>query len=322
MSGALVSVSGLSLEFATAAGPVLALRGVDVAIPRDRIVGVVGESGSGKSTLALALLGLLPPNARRIGGSIAFDGVDLAGRNEAQLAAMRGTRMAMIFQDPMTALNPLFSIETHLVDVVRRRDPGLGAGERRRRALDMMRRVGIPDAESRLRAYPHQFSGGMRQRIVIAMALLVRPDLLIADEPTTALDVTIEAQIVRLIQDLRQDFRGSILFISHSLGLVAELCDDVVVLYAGTVVESGPTATVFRAPSHPYTRALLACETTLDDDRERRLVSIAGDVPNLIEVPQGCVFAERCPNVVDRCRSVTPASRAIAPNQTAACHLA
>jgi oligopeptide/dipeptide ABC transporter ATP-binding protein len=224
----------------------------------------------------------------------------------------------MIFQDPMSALNPVFTVRTHLVDVLRRRYPELGRKECNRRAAEMMTRVGIPDAERRMGEYPHQFSGGMRQRVIIAMALLSTPDLVIADEPTTALDATTEAQIVRLFSALRAEYSGSILFISHSLGLVAELCDEVVVFYAGTLVEAGPAAEIFANPSHPYTRALLACEI-VDDGEGGPLPSIPGEVPDLVSIPAGCIFAPRCERVAPECLRAIPRLREVRPGQRVAC---
>jgi peptide/nickel transport system ATP-binding protein len=315
----LVAIDRLSVEFATGGGTLHALRDVTLDIPAGRIVGIVGESGSGKSTLALALLRLLPRNLTRLSGSIRFAGQDLVALPEAAMRALRGTKIAMIFQDPMTALNPVFTIGTQLVDAQRARRPDAPTRALRERAAAMLAKVGIADAASRLDSYPHQFSGGMRQRIMIAMALLAEPDLLIADEPTTALDVTIEAQIVRLLEVLREEFRGTILFISHSLGLVSSLCDDVVVMYAGTVVETAPARSLFRAPRHPYTQALLACEVEGDARETAQLRSIPGTVPSLVEVPPGCIFAPRCERRIAGCLDGVPALRPCAPEQRAAC---
>jgi peptide/nickel transport system ATP-binding protein len=314
----LVRIRNLVVEAETARGVAHILRGVDLDIGRGRIVGVVGESGSGKSSLAASLLKLLPPNVTRLDGEIIFDGVDLVPLEEPALAAYRGPRMAMIFQDPMTALNPLFTVATQLVDVLRRREGDVPRAAALDRAEAMLRRVGIADPRLRLDAYPHELSGGMRQRVMIAMALLVEPDLLLADEPTTALDATIEAQIVKLFEGLRTDFSGSIVFISHHLGLVAQLCDDLVVMYGGTVVETGPVAEVLAGPRHPYTAALLACE--LDDEADDgRLRSIPGDVPSPLEPMTACIFAPRCPLRVEACLAGVPALREVAPGRRAAC---
>ena len=314
----LVSIRQLRLEATTSRGTAHILRGIDLDIGKGRIVGVVGESGSGKSSLAACLLRLLPANVSRFAGEIVLDGVDLVALDEPAMSAYRGTRIAMIFQDPMTALNPLFTVGTHLRDVLRRRHPGMARDEARRRAIAALSSVGIADAPLRLDSYPHQLSGGMRQRVMIAMALSVEPDLLLADEPTTALDATVEAQIVALLENLRRGFAGSIVFISHHLGLVAQLCDDLCVMYGGTIVESGPVADVLGAPRHPYTRALLACELD-DDDAGGRLVSIPGEVPDPVDIRDACVFAPRCPHVKDVCLAGVPPLRDAGPGRRAAC---
>ena len=318
MTPPLVSIRKLVLEVSTARGTARILRGIDLDIGRGRIAGVVGESGSGKSSLAACLLRLLPANLSRIDGEIVFDGTDLLALDDTAMNAYRGTRIAMIFQDPMTALNPLFTIGAHLIDVLRRRHPGLARKAGTARAIAALRSVGIADAPLRFSSYPHQLSGGMRQRVMIAMALLVEPDLLVADEPTTALDATVEAQIVALFTDLRRGFAGSIVFISHHLGLVAELCDDLCVMYGGTVVETGPVAEVLAQPRHPYTRALLACE--LDHDAAGdRLVSIPGEVPDPVAEHVACVFAPRCQHAADACRQSVPELRDAGPGRRAAC---
>ena len=315
----LLSIRGLSVDFATSRGRAHVLRGVDLDIARGRIVGLVGESGSGKSTLALAILGLLPPNAGSVQGAIRFDDVDLLNLSAESLRSLRGRRIAMIFQDPMTALNPVFTVGTHLRDVLDAKGSGEDASVFNKRAIEMLAKVGIPDPEQRLKAYPHELSGGMRQRVMIAMALLTTPDLLIADEPTTALDVTIEAQIVALIHEMRAHVRGSILFISHSLGLVSELCADVVVMYAGVVVEQAPSADLFANPRHPYTRALIDCEIGLDDDGGQKLRSIPGEVLDPVVVAPGCTFAARCSLAEPRCHEQAPQFRSVAPNHGVAC---
>jgi len=305
LASPLVRIRDLKLEAATQRGTAHILRGVSLDIGRGRILGVVGESGSGKSSLASCLLRLLPANMTRLEGSMVFDGTDLVQLDEASMTLWRGRRIAMIFQDPMTALNPLFTVSTHLVDVLKRRYPGISRDDARSRARAALTSVGIADPDLRLAAYPHQLSGGMRQRVMIAMALLVEPDLLVADEPTTALDATVEAQIVDLFESLRQKFAGSIVFISHHLGLVAQLCDDLCVMYGGTVVETGPVAEVLARPQHPYTRALLACE--IDSDAQGgRLVSIPGEVQDPVAPHVACVFAPRCQHADTRCRAGVP----------------
>jgi peptide/nickel transport system ATP-binding protein len=320
-AASVLSVQDLSIDFQTPRGRVHALRGVSLDVPRGSIVGIVGESGSGKSTLSLAAMGLLPENAVIRAGRILFDGADLLAMSAAGWRDLRGRRVSMVFQDPMTSLNPVLTIGTQMTDI-QYRDRAAGAAEKRRKAATMLRRVGIPDPEERLSRYPHEFSGGMRQRIAIAMGLLGNPELLIADEPTTALDVTLEAQIIHLLRELRREFAGSILFISHNLGLIAELCDRVVILYAGEVVEQGTVQDIFHRPRHPYTEALLVCDPARIDEVGPELPTIPGDVPNLLQVPRGCVFAPRCPKVFDRCRDEKPPDHAVGATQSARCHLA
>ncbi len=315
----LLDIRHLSLEFASDRGVAHALRDVSVTVPAGRIVGLVGESGSGKSTLAFSIIGLLASNARITGGQILFKGDDLLGVGPRKMRAVRGAEISVVFQDPMTSLNPVLSIGRQMIDIQHRDRASVAA--KRARAVEMLAKVGIPDARSRLNAYPHQFSGGMRQRICIAMALLMRPALLLADEPTTALDATLEVQVIHLLKDLQSEIGCSILFVSHHLGTVAELCDDMVMMYAGEVVEAGPVGEVFRSPGHPYTRALLECEPGRIRERTRRLPSIPGDVPSLLQVAPGCIFAERCRQVFDRCRHEHPEAHVIASAHHARCHL-
>jgi peptide/nickel transport system ATP-binding protein len=309
MTSPLVQFRDLSLSFASPRGPVRALRRVNLTLPPRRIVGLVGESGSGKSTLALALMGLLPTNATAPEGAINYKGRDILALPEAERRQLRGGAFAMIFQDPMTALNPVLTIGAQMVEAQRNRHPELGRSARRARAKAMLDRVGLSDPEARLAAYPHQLSGGMRQRVMIAMALLCEPDVLIADEPTTALDVTVEAQIADLLRALHSEFAGAILFVSHSLGLIAELCQEVAVMYAGEIVEVGPVSQVFAAPAHPYTRALLACEIAPDDDTSERLRTIPGELPDLVNLPNGCIFAARCDRRHAACAAPPPLRR-------------
>jgi oligopeptide/dipeptide ABC transporter ATP-binding protein len=316
MAGPMLDVRDLSVSFASAAGRVQALRHVDLAVARGAIMGIVGESGSGKSTLIGAATRLLPENAD-ISGAVQFDGEDLLALKSAALRALRGRRIAMVFQDPMTALNPVLSIGQQMTDIQYR--DRLSATDKRDRAAAMLSRVGIPDAAARLSRHPHEFSGGMRQRIAIAMALLGNPDLLIADEPTTALDVTMEAQIIHLLRLLRKDFHGSILFVSHNLGLIAELCDDVTILYAGEVIEQGPVRNILLQPRHPYTRALLDCDPARIPGLARILPTIGGEVPNLVSPPPGCVFAPRCQMASDICLTPPPAHR-VGLGHVARCH--
>ncbi|AGT10626.1 ABC transporter ATP-binding protein [Paracoccus aminophilus] len=296
----LVSIRDLSVEAAGATGPLHLLRGVDIDIAPGRIVGVVGESGSGKSTLASAILGLLASNVTKVGGEIRFQGLDLLALTEPQKRALRGDRIAMIFQDPMTVLNPVFKIGTQLVDVIRRKRPGVSRADAMAAAEAMLQRVGISEPARRLAAYPHQMSGGMRQRVMIAMALLTNPQLILADEPTTALDATVEAQIVEIFRDLQRESACSVLFISHHLGLLSEFCDDAIVVYGGLVVEAGPMAEIIGNPRHPYTAALLGCEID-EGESGTALKTIPGHPPSPSALLAGCAFAPRCALVDELC---------------------
>ncbi|MDX1608945.1 MAG: ABC transporter ATP-binding protein [Halofilum sp. (in: g-proteobacteria)] len=319
--GNVLEVRDLSLDFGSARGRVHALRHVNLTVPRGRIVGLVGESGSGKSTLAVATIGLLAGNAEVVGGEILFEGRDVLKMSERELRAIRGRRASMIFQDPMTALNPVRSIATQMTDIQYR--DGISDREKRRRAVEMLSRVGIPDPENRIEAFPHQFSGGMRQRICIAMALLAEPALLLADEPTTALDATLEVQIIGLLRRLQEEIGCSILFVSHHLGTVAELCDDVVVMYAGEVIERGSVGDVFHNPAHPYTHALIECDPGRIKEKTRQLPTIPGEVPDSIHVPAGCVFRDRCPRAFERCAREWPPEYVANEDRQhyASCHL-
>ncbi len=316
---ALLDVNGLSLDFGSPRGRVHALRDVTVHVPKGRIVGVVGESGCGKSTLAFAIIRLLAANAEVTGGEIIFESRNLLELSEKQMRTLRGLRMSMIFQDPMTALNPVRSIERQMIDI-QYRETSSQAGKRRN-AVEALARVGIPDPENRLEAYPHHFSGGMRQRICIAMALLVEPALILADEPTTALDATLEVQIIDLLQNLQKDMGCSVMFVSHHLGTVAELCDDVVVMYAGEVVERGTVRDIFNNPGHPYTQALLECDPGRIHEPTRHLPTIPGNVPDLVGLPTGCIFKDRCRHAFDRCHVERPPHHRTGNSHTAACHL-
>ncbi len=315
MAEPLLAIRDLVTEFRTERGVVRAVDGVSFEIPRQRTLGVVGESGCGKSVTALSIMRLIAsPPGRIASGSIQYDGKDLLALAEPAMRAIRGNRIAMIFQEPMTSLNPVFTVGEQVAEAVR-----LHQRKSRREALavaiDMFRVVGIPAPEERVRAYPHELSGGMRQRVMIAMALACKPDLLIADEPTTALDVTIQAQILDLLRQLQRELGMSILLITHDLGVVAETCDEVVVMYAGRVVERAATEALFAAPRHPYTAGLLrsvpsytpANAAPLPPGRRARLQEIPGMVPPLDALPPGCKFADRCPAVADRCRAEEPA---------------
>lgn len=318
-SESLLEVRELAVEFRTARGVVRALRHVDLSVPRNKVVGIVGESGCGKSTLINTVLRLLAPNATVAGGSVHFQGDDVLAMSEDELNRMRGQLVSMVFQDPMTALNPVISIGRQMTDILYRESRPMA--QKRERAAEMLRLVGIPDPAHRLDDYPHQFSGGMRQRICIAMALMMNPALLIADEPTTALDVTLEAQVIHLIRELRKRFECSILFVSHNLGLIAELCDEVVVMYAGEVVEQGEVRDLFHDARHPYTRMLLECDPARIREVRPELPTIPGTVPDLIELPAGCIFSPRCPESFEDCTRSAPATYAVHARHSARCFL-
>ncbi|TIQ37251.1 MAG: ABC transporter ATP-binding protein [Mesorhizobium sp.] len=315
----LLEIRDLNLDFGTPRGRVHALRNVSLDVPAGQVVGIVGESGSGKSTLAYTVMGLLPENADVTSGSILFEGKDLLKMPAQARRNLLGDRLSMIFQDPMTALNPVRTIESQMIDI-QHHEQG-SRSKKRTRAIEMLHRVGIPDPKNRLGAYPHQFSGGMRQRICIAMALLVKPALLIADEPTTALDATLEVQIIHLLKDLQKEIGCSILFVSHHLGAVAELCDRVAVMYAGEVVEQGAVRDIFHSPGHPYTRALLECDPGRIKKSTRTLPTIPGEVPSLLGSQIGCIFRTRCPQAFNRCLQENPVEYRIGVDQVARCHL-
>lgn len=321
MSRVVATVKELSVSFGHPHRPVLALRDVSLTLGAGQILGIVGESGSGKSTLALAMIGLLPQAARVMRGTIEVGTQDIVGLPEAQLRAIRGAEVSMVFQDPMTALNPARTIGGHLMDA-QHRDRSLGRTVLRARAMAMLQLVGVPDPAAQMDRHPHQLSGGMRQRIAIGMALLGRPDLLIADEITTALDVTLEAQILHLLRELRSRIDGAIVFISHNLGAVAEICDHVAVFYAGEMVEEGPVRDLFRDPRHPYTRALRDCDPARITTATRTLPSIPGETPVLHAAPSACVFAPRCALATDLCRSRVPPWVVLDTGRGARCHYA
>lgn len=305
MSAALLSVEGLRVGFRSADGGVIeAVRGVDFCVAPGEAVGIVGESGSGKSLSMLAVMRLLGEPARATGGRVIFDGEDLLAADEKRMRALRGRDIAMVFQDPQSSLNPALTIGRQITDVVRAHR-GVSAAEARRIAAESLERVGIRDAGKRLASYPHEFSGGMRQRALIAMAIACRPRLLIADEPTTALDVTVQAQIVDLIAELRRELGLAVVFISHNLQLVAEIVDRVVVMYGGKVVEDGPVEAIERAPRHPYTSLLKACVPSLAGP-VGPLTAIEGAPPRLGRLPAGCPFSPRCPDAAESCSHQMP----------------
>ena len=295
-----VSVRDLRVYYGTTRGPVRAVDGVSLDISAGEVVGLVGESGCGKSTLGRGILGLLPEGAVS-DGEVRYGGRNLVGMSDKELRHLRGPDLGLIFQEPMTRLNPLMRIEEHFKETLKQHESNLGDREIRRRSLETLGRMGIPP--TRFRQYPHEFSGGMRQRIMIALALVLRPKLLIADEPTTSLDVIVEAQILGILADLRRNFGTALLLITHNLGIVAESCDRVAVMYAGQVVEEGPARDVFIEPAHPYTRELLRSTISLDTVE---LHSIPGAPPNLIEPPSGCRFHPRCPSAMQICVARSP----------------
>ena len=303
----LLEVSNLHVRLQTHRGPADAVRGVGFSLARGETLGLIGESGCGKSLTAMSLMGLLPDSAE-VSGSIRFDGEEIVGRTDAQMCKLRGNRIGMVFQEPMTALNPVHTIG-HQVAEPLRLHRGLNAAAARAEAIALLDRVGIPGAAQRLDAYPHQFSGGQRQRITIAMALACGPDLLIADEPTTALDVTVQQQILDLISDLVAERAMALILISHDLGVISQNADRMLVMYGGSVVESGPTEAVFATMAHPYTRGLFAARPQLVPRRpgERtRLATIPGTVPELAHLPAGCPFAGRCGFTMDACHTTPP----------------
>ncbi len=319
-NGPVLRVRDLALDFVSSDRRTSALGGVSLDVAPGEVVGLVGETGCGKTVTGLAILGLLPRSARITSGSVEFEGRDLLGLGEREMRAIRGARIAMVFQNPATAFNPVFSIGTQ-IDLVLKAHGKLsraGADERIRSTLSA---VGLPEHDRILRAYPHQLSGGLLQRAMIAMALVCRPALLIADEPTTALDVTIAGQILRLLRRLQEERGFSVLFITHDLGVVRTVSDRVAVLYAGRVVEAAPTAELFRAPAHPYTRGLMAA-VPRRSTRGASLASIPGSVPGDAAALAGCAFASRCPIAVDRCLVERPDLRAVAAGHRAACLLA
>ena len=313
----LLEVRDLRVTLATPRGPADALRGISFTLERGQTLGLIGESGCGKSITALALMGLLPERARAA-GSIRLDGRELTTLAEPDWCRLRGNRLAMVFQEPMTALNPLHPIGRQIAESLRLHKQ-MDARAARAEALRLLQRVQLPQAERRLDAYPHQLSGGQRQRVVIAIALACGPDLLIADEPTTALDVTIQREVLDLIAQLVAEDGMALLLISHDLGVMAENVQRMLVMYGGTVVESGPTDAVFARLAHPYTRGLFAARPRLGLPRGHRLATIPGRVPELIDLPDGCGFAERCTLAVDACRQRLPPAVEVAPGHAARC---
>jgi oligopeptide transport system ATP-binding protein len=316
----ILRVDNLRTSFFTPVGEVKAVDGVSFSLKKGTVLGIVGESGSGKSVTMLSILRLLGTSGRVTGGSILFDGAELTKATEKEMSNLRGKRISMIFQDPMTSLNPVLSIGYQLEEPLARHRIGLRA-ERRTRSIEMLRKVGIEPAEKRFTQYPHQFSGGQRQRVMIAMALSCRPDLLIADEPTTALDVTVQAQILELMKDLQGQFGTSIILITHDLGVIAGIADRVVVMYGGHIAEEGARRDIFYNSGHPYTRGLLRSVPHPEKLTKERLIPIDGQPPDLLNPPKGCAYAARCPETMKICMDYPPPMTEMSEGHRSACWL-
>ena len=314
----LLEVRHLRVEFPTRRATLIALDDVSFDIAPGEILGVVGESGAGKSLTGAAIIGLLDPPGRIASGEIHFDGQRIDNLSYEGMRKLRGRRIGAIFQDPLTSLNPLYTVGRQLIETIRTHLP-LNADQARERAIKLLQETGIPAAEARIDQYPHQFSGGMRQRVVIALALAGEPKLIVADEPTTALDVSIQAQIISLLKRLCKEHGAAVMLVTHDMGVIAETCDRVAVMYAGRIVEIGPVHEVIHAPAHPYTVGLMGSIPAMDEDRER-LLQIDGAMPRLTAIPSGCAFNPRCPKVFDRCRIERPELRPVAATR-AACWL-
>ena len=320
MSAPLLSVRNLSTEFRTERGIVKAVDDVSFDLVAGETLAIVGESGSGKSVTAMSMLRLIPtPPGRISSGEVMFDGRDLLKLDDREIRAIRGNRIAMIFQEPMSSLNPSLTVGLQIAEpiVIHRRTPWAAAMDK---AVELLARVRISDGASRLNSYPHQYSGGMRQRVMIAMALACKPQLIIADEPTTALDVTVQAQILALLKELTREANSAMILITHDLGVVARYADRVVVMYGGRIVETAPARALYKTPNHPYTRGLMASVPRLDGDTARPLVPIEGQPPDLATLPPGCAFAPRCQQAVDRCRTERPPLVEREPGHFSACH--
>jgi oligopeptide/dipeptide ABC transporter ATP-binding protein len=318
MSTPLLEIHNLKTYFYTDDGVVKAVNGAELVLNKGEVLGLVGESGCGKSTLAYSILRLITKPGKIEGGSIIFSGENLLELSEDKMREIRGGSISMIFQDPMSSLNPVYTIGNQVAEAVRIHQKISNDKDAKKKVVDMLKKVGIIDPEMRYDEYPHEFSGGMRQRVMIAMALSCQPKLLIADEPTTALDVTIQAQIIELLRNLRSEFDASILLITHNLGIVAELCDKVAVMYAGKVIEYGESVAIFKTPQHPYTKALIKSIPRIDIFQDK-LETIQGNVPSLIDLPKGCSFMPRCTYAAEICGQVDPALIEAKHNHLAAC---
>jgi oligopeptide transport system ATP-binding protein len=317
----LLEVKDLKVSFFTPAGEVKAVDGISYSLGYNEVMGIVGESGSGKSVEAYAIMGLLQNPGRITDGSITFEGEDILAYSPEQMRQFRGNKVSMIFQNPMTCLNPVYTIGNQLSEALRVHDKSISREEAWAKAKEMLRLVGINNPEKRLKQYPHEFSGGMRQRAMIAMALICDPKLLIADEPTTALDVTIQAQILRLMKDLQKRVNTSIIFITHNLGVVAEICDRVSVMYGGHIVEQGSVNEIFYNPQHPYTKGLLASMPRIDNETKEKLIPIEGTPIDLLNPPAGCNFGPRCANCMKICTKEKPPFTDLGDGHISACWL-
>ena len=321
MTNNLLEVKDLRVTFFTPAGEVKAVDGVSYSIKEHEVMGIVGESGSGKSVEAYSIMGLLANPGKIVGGSVTFDGEDLLSYTPNQMREFRGNKASMIFQNPMTCLNPVYTIGDQLMEALLCHDKGMSKKEAEKRAIEMLSLVGINNPAKRLNQYPHEFSGGMRQRAMIAMALICHPKLLIADEPTTALDVTIQAQILELMKELQKKTGMAIVFITHNLGVVAEICDSVTVMYAGSVMEQGLVDDIFYRPAHPYTKGLLRSMPNLDDEKGKKLIPIEGTPVDLLDPPKGCAFGPRCADCMKVCLTKKPPLLDVGEGHKSACWL-
>ena len=319
MSKNVLRIRDLSVNYQTDRGVLKAIRHVNLDIPKGSIVGVVGESGCGKSTLITSIIRQLDDNADIPNGSIEFEKQDLLKLSLDKMREISGTKLSIVFQDPMSTLNPVLSIGRQMIDIQYRDKNSMK--RKKQRSIDMLTKVGIPDPHSQLNQYPYELSGGMQQRVSIAMALQAGPSLLIADEPTTALDTTLEVQILKLLKELQEEMGCSILFVSHHLGVIAELCDHVIVMYAGEIVEQGSTYEIFNNPAHPYTVKLLECDPASISKKQNLLPTIPGEIPDLINLSGGCIFKNRCDQSIERCDKVTPILNKFDTHHFVSCHL-
>ena len=325
---AMLEVNHLTTEFTTENGIVRAVRDVSLHVEKGEVLGIVGESGSGKSQTMFSVMGLLARNGKVSEGSIKIDGEEISPavitdskEYESKMDRIRGNDMAMIFQDPMTFLNPVLRIQTQLIEPIINHNPGISKKEAIERAIELMRKVGIPSPETRIRQYPFQFSGGMRQRIIIAIALACDPKLIIADEPTTALDVTIQAQVLELISNLKDEIDSSIIMITHDLGVVASICDRIAIMYGGKIVEQGTTDEIFYDPKHPYTKGLLSCISNPEELERKELHPIPGSPPDLLNIADICPFADRCENAMKVCKMAMPEMKQFSDTHICSCWL-